>query len=117
LHFSGRNVRHTWHGLQLALGGYTAANLGDRSAAIAAQSSLVTVTNGAGYWTPSLQTDGDLRRPPSAMCRSHRRDDESLVLDSNPNAFSYLESRILKPYSRQFDPREIVVVNSFRTLS
>lgn len=41
------------------------------------------------------------------MRRSHRRDDESLVLDSNPDAFSRLESGILKPYSSQLDPRVI----------
>lgn len=41
------------------------------------------------------------------MRRSHRRDDEPLVLDSNPDAFSSLETRVLKPHSRQFDPREV----------
>lgn len=41
------------------------------------------------------------------MRRSHRRGDESLVLDANPNAFSGLESRVLEPYSRYFDPRKI----------
>jgi len=76
-------------------------------AALAEQSSLVTVTNGAEYRAPSCLDGGVLRRSLWPMRRSHRRDDESLVLDSNPNAFSGLESRVLKPYAGQFDPREV----------
>ncbi|MCR4469002.1 hypothetical protein, partial [Burkholderia sp. SCN-KJ] len=49
LHWRDGNVRRAWHELQLVLKGHTAADLNYRPAAIAEQSSLVTVTNGAEY--------------------------------------------------------------------
>jgi len=107
LHLGGGNVHGVRHGSQHVLKGYAAADLSDRPAAVSGRSSLVTVTNGMEHQVPSFQTDSDSRRSPSTMRRSHRRDNESLVLDGNPDAFSSLESRVLKPYSRYFDPREI----------